>query len=132
MITSRIYLFLIIYISTWWAKNFATFFIAHISWFENMIKSWFFFEKMRRKKFYKNYIKKSLLNCSDGFSILNMNNLHGSATSQKIKMFDNHTVCLRRIFKKRSKCYHFLKSRYMQNRKSLLNIFIMLENSTIT
>jgi hypothetical protein len=40
---------------------------------------------MRREKLYKNCIKKFLFTCSDGFPILNMNNLQGSAMSQHVE-----------------------------------------------
>jgi hypothetical protein len=40
---------------------------------------------MRREKLYKNFIKKFLLTCSDGSTILDMNDLHACAMSQHNK-----------------------------------------------
>jgi hypothetical protein len=72
---------------------------------------------MRREKLYKNYIKKSLLTGSDGFPILNISNLHDSATSQRNKnvwktflfwyMDFIHTACLTRSTPHLSKILSF-------------------------
>ena len=43
------------------------------------------FEKMRHRNLYKNYIRESLLGRSDGFFVLNMNNVYDDdAISQRL------------------------------------------------
>ena len=50
-----------------------------------MIKSRFFFKKIRSEKLYKNCKKKSLLACSDDFSKFKMKDLHDRASFQDNK-----------------------------------------------
>ena len=108
-------------------KNVFNIFISHISRPGKMIKSWSFFQKMRREKLYKKCTHQSYWLALVAFSLLNMNNLHGSATSRRNKnvwksfLFCDHTACIKlstmHLSKTKSRCYHFLKSRYSQNKK---------------
>ncbi len=65
---------------------------------------------MRREKLYKNCIKKFLFTCSDGFPILNMNNLQGSAMSQRSKNV--------------SKTFFVLQISRLENIDKILNLFL--------
>ena len=121
-------------------QKFCDIFILHISRLEKMIKSWFCFEKMRRKKLYKNCIKRLLFTCSDGFPTLNMNNLHDSATSQRNKNVWKTFFVLHifRIEKTITSWFFFWKMHrrklytscmnksLLQNKKRLPNIFVTL------
>ena len=103
---------------------------------------------MRHENLYEKCIKEVLLICSDGFPILNMNNLHVSATSYHTEHNKNvwktffvlqwgfiHTACVElstaHLSKEKLRYYHFLNPRYTQNKNSLRNIFITLGSSTI-
>jgi hypothetical protein len=55
-------------------------YLAHISAYVNDITLNFFL-KMRRGKLYKTCIKKFLVSCCNGFSMIKINALHGSGMS---------------------------------------------------
>ena len=118
-------------------------FLHHTSWLKKMIKSWFFLEKMRHEKLYKNCINKFLLTCSDGSSILKMKKLHDSVTFHQngyvwrtfyfayISAWENDNIL---VFLLADAPCKALENLYKQTRiakqERLSNIFITVGNST--
>ena len=116
---------------------FTKLFISHISRPEKMIKSWSFFAKDAPWEALQKLHKASLFTfcwlAMVTFPLLNMNNLHSTTTSQqnenvrKMFLFCNYRACVElskaHLSKKNLRFYHFLKSRYSQNKK-VLPIFV--------
>ena len=84
-VTLKVSGFLINLRHTGCTKSFATFLISRISLLEKMIKSWFLFQKMHCEKLYKTLYKQIHIDLFWWLFILNMNDLHGSAVSQRNK-----------------------------------------------
>jgi hypothetical protein len=109
------------------------FYFAYISAWEND-KLLIFFAKDAPWEALQKLHKASLLTCfMQSFPVLNMNNLHSTTTSQQNKnvrkmfLFCNYRACVvlskAHLSKKRLRFYHFLKSRYSEN-KNVFQTFL--------